>query len=98
MTYFPMFGLFSTKSFVAGAAVTVVGSLIARPLIVGVARAGYEVSDFVTDTWSKAKSEAQSVKEEARGGRSRNVEAELQELRDEVATLRAQAGKRSSAS
>lgn len=98
MVVLPLIGRFSAASFVTGAAATVVTTLIARPLIVGVARAGYEVSDFVTDSWQKAKAEARSVQSEARTGRGRNVEAELQELRDEVASLRAQAGKRSTAS
>ena len=98
MVVLPVIGRLSTTSFWAGAAATVVTSLIARPLIVGVARAGYEVSDFVSDSWQKAKAEARAVQTEARTSRSRTVEAELQELRDEVAALRAQAGKRTTAS
>lgn len=94
----PLIGRFSTASFLTGAVTTVVTSLIARPLIVGVARAGYEVSDFVSDSWHRAKAEARSVQSEARASRSPSVEAELQELRAEVAALRAQAGKRSTAS
>jgi len=98
MVVLPVIGYLSPKSFLTGAAATVVTSLIARPLIVGVARAGYEVSDFVSDSWQKAKAEARAVQTEARSSRGRDVEAELQELRAEVAALRAQAGKRSTAS
>ena len=94
----PVIGKLSMSSFGAGAAVAVVGAAVARPLLVGVVRAGYEASDVVTDAWAKAKAEAASVKNEALAAHnSQDMENELQSLRQEVATLRQQVGsKRSS--
>ncbi|MGE3276990.1 MAG: hypothetical protein AB7O67_17905 [Vicinamibacterales bacterium] len=94
----PVIGKLSMGSFGVGAAAAVVGAAVARPLLVGVVRAGYDVSDVVTDAWAKAKSEAQAVKNEALAAHtSANMENELETLRAEVASLRQQvAGKRSS--
>jgi len=92
----PIIGRLSWNSFWAGTAVAAVGAAIARPLLVGTVRAGYEVSDVATDAWAKAKAEVESVKREALTSReSGRMEAELKQLRDEVAILRAQVAKKS---
>jgi len=91
----PIVAKLSWSSFFAGTAFTAVGAVIARPLIVGTVRAGYGASDMVTDAWTKAKSEVESVKQEALATRSASqMASELQQLRDEVATLKTQLAKR----
>lgn len=87
----PIIGRLSWSSFWAGTAAATVGVAIARPLLVGTVRAGYEVADAAGDAWAKAKAEVDSVKREAVTAReSAASAAELQHLRDEVAALRAQ--------
>jgi len=78
-------------SFGLGAAVAVVGAIIARPLIVEAMRGGYAATDAVKGAWDQAKVEAGRVKQEALAGREADqMESELQQLRNEVASLRAQ--------
>ena len=89
----PLIGKLSLTSMGVGAALT----LVARPLIVGAVRVGYEAKDFVGDTWRQAKVEAQSVRADALATRERSDEAEIRRLREEVATLRAQPAKRTTA-
>ena len=81
----------SWSSFFAGTAGTAVAAVIARPIIVGTVRAGYGASDMVTDAWTKAKAEVESVKQEALAARNASqMASELQQLRDEVAALKTQ--------
>lgn len=80
------------KSFLAGGVVATVGATVARPLLVGVVRIGYEAVDAVTGVWTKAKAEVDAMNTEARAGRSDG--AEVERLRAEVATLKAQAAKK----
>ena len=89
-------GRLSWNSFWAGTAVAAVGAAIARPLLVGTVRAGYEVTDVASEAWTKAKAEVESVKREALTARDASrMETELQQLREEVAALRAQVAKKS---
>lgn len=95
----PVIGKLSMGSLGVGAAAAVVGAAVARPLLVGAVRAGYEVSDAVTDAWAKAKTEAQAVKNEAIAAHTAaNVETELEALRAEVASLRQQVSSKRSSS
>lgn len=87
----PLIGRLRWASFGAGAAAAAVGSLLGRPLLVELVRAGYEVNDAATDAWARAKAEAQSVRNEAQLQRQQQTtDAELARLREEVAALRAQ--------
>ncbi len=86
----PIIGRLKWSSFWAGTAAAVVGSALARPLLVSAVRAGYEVVDAANGVWTDAKAEAARVKNEARAGSS----SEIQQLRDEVAALRAQLAKK----
>lgn len=91
----PIAAKVSWSSFFAGTAVAAVGAVIARPIIVGTVRAGYGASDMVTDAWTKAKAEVESVKQEALAARNASqMASELQQLRDEVAALKTQLAKR----
>ena len=93
----PLIGRFSMGSFGFGAVAMAVGSVIARPLIVSAVAAGYETSDFVKGAWDKAKSEARSLKNDALATRQvHGMQTELQQLREEVAQLRASAGSKKS--
>lgn len=87
----PIIGRLSWNSFWAGTAVATVGAAIARPLLVGTVRAGYEVVDAANGVWTDAKAEVERVKSEARSSGSAS---EIQQLRDEVASLRAQLTKK----
>lgn len=86
----PIIGRLSWSSFWAGTAAATFGAAIARPLLVGTVRAGYEVADAAGEAWAKAKAEVDSVKREAVTARDSGTAAEVQQLRDEVASLRAQ--------
>ena len=93
----PLIGRFSLGSFGFGAAAMAVGTVVARPLLVGAVTAGYETSDLLKGAWAKAKAEAESVKNEALAGRHmQGMEAELRQLREEVAQLRAASGAKKS--
>lgn len=93
----PIIGKFSLGSFGFGAAAAAVAAVTARPLLVGTVRVGYEATEVVSDAWAKAKAEAQSIKSDALAQHSAaGMEAELRQLRDEVASLRAQLGKKAS--
>jgi hypothetical protein len=92
----PIIGKLSWNSFWAGTAVAAVGAAVARPLLVGTVRAGYDVTDCATEAWTKAKAEVDSLKREALATRdSSRMESELKQLRDEVAALRTQLAKKS---
>jgi hypothetical protein len=97
--FLPIIGKFTWGAFGLGAVSTVVGAALLRPLIVGTVRAGYEATDLARDAWTKAKLEADSIRTEALTTQTlRNTEVELQQLREEVAALRAQStGKRTPA-
>ena len=89
----PVIGRLSMRSFGIGAAVAAVGYAVARPLIVQAVAASYEVKDAVDGAWHQAKNEAQKVRAEALATRGQGLDAEVQRLRDEVASLRAQSKK-----
>ena len=83
------------SSFLVGTAVSMIAGAVARPLLVGTMRAGYGVADAVNDAWSSARTEVREVKHEALAQRhASNAAAEVQQLRAEVASLKAQLGKR----
>lgn len=87
----PIIGRLSWKSFWAGTAVATFGGAIARPLLVETVRVGYGIADAANGVWTEAKAEAHRVKLEAQAGGSAR---EIQQLRDEVAALRAQLAKK----
>jgi uncharacterized small protein (DUF1192 family) len=92
----PIIGKLSWNSFFAGSAAAVVGSVVARPLLVGTVRAGYQATDIATEAWNMAKQEVQSVKRDALAARDQSrMESEIQQLREEIASLRAQLAKKS---
>lgn len=92
----PIIGRLSMNSFIAGGVVAAFGAAIARPLLVGTVRAGYEATDLAAEAWHKAKAEVESVKHDALSAREQShMEAEIRQLREEVSTLRAQVGKKS---
>jgi cell division protein FtsB len=91
----PLIGRLSMRSFGIGAAVASVGYVVARPLIVQVVAAGYEVKDAVDGAWHQAKLEAQKVRADALASRSQGLDAEVTRLREEVASLRSQQSKKS---
>jgi Sec-independent protein translocase protein TatA len=75
---------------VIGAAVAVVGPKVLRPIIVGVVRAGYDVKDYASSAWTKAKAEATRVRDEATDRRdAAAATSEIQQLRDELNALKA---------
>jgi hypothetical protein len=92
----PIIGKLSWNSFFAGTAAAAIGSVVARPLLVGTVRAGYQATDIASEAWKMAKSEVESVKRDALAARDQSrMESEIQQLRDEVASLRAQLSKKS---
>ena len=80
-----------------GMATAVIGPAILRPVLVGVVRAGYEVKEFASSTWNNAKREALSIQTEAATRQAANLEAEVQQLRSELASLRASSRKTATA-
>jgi len=87
----PIVGKVTWAGLGVGAAVTAVGMVALRPLIVGTVRAGYEATDLAKDAWTKAKAEAESIKNEALTKKAaQDSEAEIAKLRQEVASLQAQ--------
>ena len=77
-----------TGNLLLGMATAVIGPVIVRPVLVGVVRAGYEVKEFAASTWQTAKAEALSIKSEASQQQAASLEAEVQQLRSELASLR----------
>jgi len=74
-------------SFVLGGATVAFGPSLFRPLIVGVVKTGYQVSDFTSKTWKSVKQEATAVHDEA------TRKSDVEELRAEIAALKAQVEK-----
>lgn len=87
----PIIGRLSWKSFWAGTAAATFGAALARPLLVETMRVGYGVVDAANGIWTEAKADAQRAKHDAQSLRSAG---EIQQLRDEVAALRAQLAKK----
>ena len=77
-----------TGNLLLGMATAVIGPVIVRPILVGVVRAGYEVKEFASSTWQTAKAEALSIRSEAAQQQAANLEAEVSQLRSELASLR----------
>jgi len=71
-----------------GAAAAMVGPSLFRPAIVGLVRVGYAVQEVASDAWAQARTEAQTIRAEAATRQS--SDSEVQQLRDEVAALKAQ--------
>jgi hypothetical protein len=90
----PIIGKLSWNSFFAGTAAAAIGAAVARPLLVGTVRVGYQAADIANDAWNTAKAEVESAKVEARATRG-GSDSEIQQLRAEVASLRAQLAKKS---
>lgn len=89
----PLIGRVRGGSFGAGAVATGVALIFARPILVGLARAGYAISDEAQGLWRDAKASAQGVHASAlrrrSGGRDAATEAEIAALRREIAALKA---------
>jgi hypothetical protein len=77
----------SWGNFTVGALTMIIGPAVLRPVLVGVVRAGYEVKDYATEAWAQARREAETIHAEARS--THETDAELQQLREEVARLKA---------
>jgi hypothetical protein len=92
----PLFGRVRGASFGTGAVVTGVALMFARPILVGLVRAGYAVKDEATTLLNDAKASAEGIRSEAQARRSLQrapaTEAEVRRLREEIAALKA--GKR----
>ncbi len=84
---------FSWKSCAIGAAVTVVGGSIARPILVQVVKAGMDLSSIAADAWNQAAAETAKIRAEAsqqRAGQNK-MEAllsEIRQLREDVAAVK----------
>ena len=79
------------KSMVTGGLLATVGVSVARPLLVGVMRVGYEATEGVREAWHAAKIEGEKISSEARSYRRND---EVDQLRAEVAGLKAQLAKK----
>jgi hypothetical protein len=79
------------KSLVTGGLLATVGVSVARPLLVGVMRVGYEATEGVREAWQSAKIEGEKISAEARSHRRND---EVDQLRAEVAGLKAQLAKK----
>jgi hypothetical protein len=85
----------TAAGFLAGAALARFG----RPVVVSAARAGYRVKDAAVSTWEQAKAAADDVRREASAPRTGSratdaaLQAEVQDLRQQIATLRGQLAK-----
>lgn len=96
MLVLPIIGKWSLRSFGIGAAVTAIGAMVARPLLVETLACVYEIKDAAAGAVRQAKAEASSIRAEALSGRTRGLESEIEYLRAELASLRAQLEQRAS--
>ena len=89
----PLFGRVKGASFGTGAVVGGVAMMFARPLLVGIVRAGYAVKDEASTIFHEAKASAEGIRTEALARhnerRSPAAEAEVRRLREEIASLKA---------
>jgi hypothetical protein len=89
----PLFGRVRGTSFGTGAAVAGVALMFARPILVGLVRAGYAVKDEATGLLNDAKASAEGIRAEAQARRTASrapaAEAEVRRLREELAALKA---------
>jgi hypothetical protein len=84
----------TAAGFIAGAALARFG----RPVVVSAARAGYRVKDAAVSTWAQAKAAADDVRREASAPRAASrttdaLQAEVQDLRQQITALRGQLAK-----
>jgi hypothetical protein len=78
-----------------GAVASLVVVKVARPVLVGVFRAGFEVKDLAQETWSKAKVEVNEVKTEARIKTVESVSpAVVADLQAQILALKSQLAKK----
>lgn len=78
-----------------GAATATVGGAIARPVLVSVVKAGLGATALASDVWDQARTETSKIREEAQSARaadaqSADLHTEVQQLRDELASVKAQ--------
>lgn len=73
-----------------GAVASLVVLKVARPVLVGVLRAGFEVKDLAQDTWNRAKNEVKEVKAEARAKADSVPAATVADLQAQILTLKSQ--------
>lgn len=87
------------KFFAAGAATAYVGGNLVRPVLVSAVKAGLSAKDAAAGVWNQARSETANVFAEAshlRAAESSAVDIihELKQLREDVASLKAQVASR----
>jgi len=80
----------SLTQLAVGAVATIVVVKVARPLLVGVLRAGIEVKDLAQDTWTRAKNEVADVKAEARAKSDAAPSAAIADLQAQIQSLKSQ--------
>jgi hypothetical protein len=89
----PLFGRVRGASFGTGAVVGGVAMMFARPILVGIVRAGYAVKDEASMLLNEAKASAEGIRAEAQANRGAHRapanEAEVRRLREEIAALKA---------
>ena len=74
-----------------GAVASLVIVKVARPALVGLVRVGFEVKDLAQDTWTKAKTEVNQVKADAKVKRTdASTEAVVADLQAQVQALKSQ--------
>ncbi len=78
-----------------GAVATVAVAELSRPLLVETVRVSYKLKDLTVRAWQETKSAAAGIKADALAPRSQVLQREIDELRSEVTSLRAQLAKRS---
>lgn len=90
----------SWKSFAIGAGTAIFGGTIARPVLVSAVKAGMDVQDKAARTFEQARNEFGRIRDEASQQRSAGAQAgnaellaELQKLREEIASLRSGSSK-----
>jgi hypothetical protein len=80
----------SLTQLAVGAVASLIIVKVARPLLVGVVRAGFEVKDLAADTWTKAKNEVADVKAEARVKPDAVSPAVIADLQAQIQSLKTQ--------
>jgi hypothetical protein len=81
----------SWKTFAAGAAAATVGPAVVRPALVSLVRTGLSVQDVATDVSREAaRIKSDAIAEHAASSSTLSLQQEVQQLRSELATVKAQ--------
>jgi hypothetical protein len=84
------------KTFAAGAAAATMGGSVARPVLVSLVKAGMSASQMAAEAIEQARIETARIQAEAAasqravGAPSADLQAEVQQLRSELASVKAQ--------